>query len=96
MKIVPLSDQLLVEPIEERIDAGGLVIPPGKSGEKPARGKVIAAGPGALDRDGKRVTPEVQAGDEILFSKYAPQEFDLEGQKVLLIESKSVLAKIER
>ncbi|MCX6807728.1 MAG: co-chaperone GroES [Patescibacteria group bacterium] len=97
-KIVPLHDQILVEPIVEKVEsAGGIVIPEsGQHNDKPMRGKVIAVGPGKLDQAGKRMPVDVKVGDEILFTKYSPNEIKIEGTLYLVLEEKSVLAKITK
>jgi chaperonin GroES len=95
-KLKPLSDRLVVEPIErEETTASGILLPE-TAKEKPQEGKVIAVGPGRLDEDGKRVKMEVQEGDRVLYAKYAGTEIKLESdRKVLILKESDVLALLE-
>ena len=69
MKISPLGDRAVIEPIEEdEKSAAGIVIPDTASKERPQKGKVLAVGPGKLGDDNERVKPEVKDGDTVLFS----------------------------
>jgi chaperonin GroES len=96
IKLRPLGDRLVVEAIEqEAATASGILIPE-TAKEKPQQGNVLAAGPGRLDDDGKRVTMEVKVGDRVLYAKYAGSEIKLEGdQKVLIIRESDVLALVQ-
>lgn len=92
ISLKPLADRVLIEPIEdEEVTAGGIVLPE-TAKEKPQRGKVLAAGPGGRDEDGKPVTMEVKVGDTVLFAKYAGTEIKLEGKKHLILRQSDVLA----
>jgi chaperonin GroES len=97
MKLKPLGDRLVVEPIEqEETTAGGILLPE-TAKEKPQEGKVIAAGPGRLDDSGNRVAMEVKVGDIVLYAKYAGTEIKLDGDdKVLILKESDVLALVER
>ena len=96
-KLKPLGDRLVIEPIEqEETTAGGILLPE-TAKEKPKEGKVVAAGPGRLDEDGKRVQMEVKVGDIVLYAKYAGTEIKLEGaDKVLILKESDILALVER
>ena len=81
MNLKPLADRLVVEPIEqEEVTAGGIILPE-TAKEKPQQGKVIAAGPGRTDDEGKRVAMEVKVGDRVLYAKYSGTEIKLDGKK---------------
>lgn len=96
MKIRPLADRVLVERIEEEeVKKGGIIIPE-TAKEKPQRGKVIAVGPGRLDENGNRVPMEVKVGDEILFSKYAGTEVNIDDKEYLIMREDEILAVIEQ
>ena len=94
-KIVPLADRVVVKniPAEETL-ASGLVIPD-TAKEKPQQGEVIAVGPGRLDDDGKRVTPEVKVGDVVLYAKYTGTDVKLDQTEYLVLSEKDILAKIQ-
>ena len=94
--IKPLEDRILVQPLEsEQTTASGLVIPD-TAKEKPQEGKVIAAGPGRVDDKGNRVPMDVAEGDVIIFSKYGSTEVRYNGQDYLLLNSRDILAVVEK
>jgi chaperonin GroES len=93
-RITPLEDRVVIRPLEgEEVTASGLVIPD-TAKEKPQEGEVIAVGPGRLDDNGKRIPMEVKDGDRVLYSKYAGTEVKLDGDEVLVVSSRDILAKI--
>ena len=92
LKLRPLADRLVVEPIErEDMTAGGIYVPE-TAKEKPQEGKVLAVGPGRKDDDGKRISMDVAEGDRVLFARYAGSEVKLEDKKVLILKESDVLA----
>ena len=95
MKVRPLHDRLVVKRIAgEEKTKGGLIIPD-TAKEKPVEGKVIAAGKGKVDEDGKLRPLDVHKGDRVLFSKYSGTEIQLEGDEHLIIREDDVLAVLE-
>ncbi len=94
-KIVPLSDNIVVEPVKEEVSSSGIIIPDNASKEKPMKGKVIAVGPGKMMDDGKRSSMEVSEGDVVLFSKYGPTEVKVEGKEVLILAASDIYAKLQ-
>lgn len=91
-RLRPLGDRVVVIPAaREEQTQSGLYLPD-TAGEKPMEGTVIAVGPGALDYDGQRVPMNVTPGDAILFAKFAGTEFRVDGQEVLIISQKDILA----
>jgi len=95
MKIRPLHDRLLVKRIEEEEKTKGGLIIPDTAKEKPMEGKVIAAGKGKVDEDGKLRPLDVHKGDRVLFGKYSGTEIQLEGDEHLIIREDDVLGVIE-
>jgi chaperonin GroES len=97
LKLKPLGDRLVVEPIEqEETTAGGILLPE-TAKEKPQEGKVVAVGPGRLDENGNRIKMEVKEGDRVLYAKYAGTEIKLEGaEKVLILKESDILALVDR
>jgi chaperonin GroES len=94
-KIEPLEDRVVIRPLEgEEITASGLVIPD-TAKEKPQEGEVLAVGPGRLDDNGKRIAMEVSEGDRVLYSKYAGTEIKIDGEELLVIPSRDILARIK-
>lgn len=96
IKLKPLGDRLIVEPIErEEVTASGIVLPE-TAKEKPQKGEVLAVGPGRRDEDGKRIPMDVKEGDHVLFAKYAGTEVKLEtDRKVLVLKESDILAIVE-
>jgi len=95
MNVRPLHDRIIVQRIEEGEQKIGGIIIPDTAKEKPQQGKVIAAGAGKVNEDGKRNALDVKAGDLILFGKYSGQEIKLEGEEYLIMREDEVLAVIE-
>jgi chaperonin GroES len=93
----PLGDRLVIEAIEQdETTASGILIPE-TAKEKPQEGRVLAAGPGRLDDNGKRVAMAVKVGDRVLYAKYGGTEIKLEdNKKVLILRESDVLALVER
>ena len=95
MKLRPLQDRILVERVEEEERTKGGIIIPDTAKEKPAEGKVVAAGNGKVGEDGKRIKLEVKKGDRILFGKYSGTEVKVEGKEYLIMREDDVLGIIE-
>jgi chaperonin GroES len=92
LKLRPLADRLVVEPIEEEdVTPTGLVIPD-TAKEKPQQGRVTAVGPGRHNDDGQRMPMDVSVGDTVLYAKYAGTDFKLNGRKLLILKESDVLA----
>jgi chaperonin GroES len=72
----------------------GIVLPD-TAKEKPQEGKIIAAGPGRLTDEGKREPMDVKEGDTVLYAKYAGTEFKIEGEELLIVSQKDILAIVE-
>jgi len=95
MQINPLSDHVFVEPLnEEKTSKGGILIPV-TAEEKPIMGKVIAVGPGKTTDQGKLVPLTVKVGEEVLFTKYAPNEVEIDEKKYLVVRESDILAIIK-
>lgn len=95
MKLKPLGDRVVVEPIErEEMTASGIYVPE-TAKEKPQEGTVIAVGPGRRDEDGDYVDMDVKVGDRVLYAKYAGTEVKLEDKKVLILKETDILAIVE-
>jgi chaperonin GroES len=95
VNVTPLHDRVLIKRIEEKESIKGGIIIPDTAKEKPQQGKVIAAGNGRMNDEGKRVPLDVKAGDLILFGKYTSQEVKLDGEEYLIMREDEVLAVIE-
>ena len=95
MNVRPLHDRIIVQRLEEGEQKVGGIIIPDTAKEKPQQGKVIAAGNGKSNDEGKRIPLDVKAGDTILFGKYSGQEIKLDGQEYIIMKEDEVLAIIE-
>ena len=99
MKIKPLSDRVLIEPISsEEVKKFGkvsIVMPQTADKERPEQGKIIAVGPGKTDENGKRIPMSVRKGDTVLFTKYGPNEIKVDGKEYLIASESDILAIIE-
>lgn len=96
MKIHPLDDRIVVEPMEAEEKTSGGIVLPDSAKEKPQEGKVIAVGNGKLLDDGTRAPLSVKKGDIVLYAKYGGTEIKVEGKEVLILRESDVLAKVER
>jgi chaperonin GroES len=94
MKLKPLGDRLLVQPIEEEETTASGIVLPDTAKEKPQKGKVLAVGDGKLE-DGQRIPLDVAQGDEVLYSKYGGTDITVDGEDLLVLRESDVLAKIE-
>ena len=93
MNVQPLEDHIIVRPGEsEETTASGLVIPD-TAKEKPQQGEVLAVGPGKRsDHTGDVIAMDVAVGDTVIFSKYGGTEITLEGEDLLILSARDVLA----
>jgi len=95
MALRPLHDRVIIKRLEEeKISAGGIVIPD-SAAEKPIRGEVVAAGNGKILEDGKVRPIAVKKGDKVLFGKYSGTEVKVDGQELLVMREEDILAVIE-
>src|SRR6201992_1932781 len=95
MKFRPLGDRVVVRRVkEDQKTAGGIIIPDTVA-EKPQEGEVVSVGPRALDDSGKRVTPEVKAGDYVLFGKWSGTEVKVDGEELLIMKESDIMGVLE-
>jgi chaperonin GroES len=94
MKFRPLGDRVLVKRVEEEAKTKGGIIIPDSAKEKPSEGKVVAAGPGARDENGKLVPLELKKGDRILFGKWSGTEVKIDGEDLLIMKESDVLGTL--
>jgi len=94
IKIRPLDDRVVVEPIAaEEKTAGGIVLPD-TAKERPQRGTVIAVGPGKLLDNGKRGELSVAVGDEVIYGKYGGTDIEINGDDIKILRESDILAKV--
>ena len=95
LKLKPLADRVIVKQTEaEEKTASGLYLPDAAK-EKPTKGKVIAAGPGKLDDNGKRMELGVRVGDVVYYGKYAGTDVEVDGQKLVILRESDILGVLE-
>ena len=95
MKLVPLEDRIVVRTAEaEETTISGLVIPD-TAKEKPQQGEVLAVGPGRRsDTTGEIIPLDIAAGDTVVYSKYGGTEITIDGEDLLILAGRDILAKI--
>jgi chaperonin GroES len=95
MKIQPLGDRILVEPVKENeVKKGGIIIPD-TAKEKPQEGKVIAVGTGKLDDNGKIIPFNVKKGDKVLMPKYGGAEIKIDNKEYQIVREDDLLGIIQ-
>ncbi len=96
MKLRPLDDRVVLEQLEaEEKTAGGIFLPEAAK-EKPQIGKVIAAGPGKQLDNGRLSKVSVKKKDKVLYSKYAGNDVEVEGKKLIIIHESDILGIVEK
>ncbi len=96
LKIRPLDDRVVVEPLEaEEKTAGGILLPD-TAKQKPQKGKVVAVGPGKLKDNGERIAVAVAVGDEVIYGKYAGNEVEVSGKDLKIMRESDILAKVTK
>jgi chaperonin GroES len=93
INIQPLADRVVIRPIErEEITKGGIVLPDTIK-ERPVEGDVLAAGPGRLSDDGKRIPMDIKVGDRIVYTKYGGTEIKVDDEELIILNESNILAK---
>ena len=94
MNVKPLSDRVLVQPVEQdEVKKGGIIIPD-TAKEKPQEGKVVALGTGKVNEEGKKVDFTVKKGDKVLISKYGGTEIKIDNESYLIMREDDILGII--
>lgn len=96
MNLQPLEDRIVIRPAQaEETTLSGLVIPD-TAKEKPQQGEVLAVGPGRVGDDNERIAMEVAVGDIVVYSKYGGTEIAVDGEELLILSARDVLAKFSK
>ena len=93
-KFRPLHDRVVVKRIDAEEKSKGGIIIPDTAKEKPSQGQVVAVGPGGRDEAGKLITPDVKAGDKVLFGKWSGTEVVLDGEDLLIMKESDIMGVI--
>ncbi len=92
VSIHPLGDRVVIRPAaKDEVSAMGVILPD-TAKEKPQKGTIIAVGTGRVLDNGQKLSMEVKEGDTVLFAKYAGTEIKIEGEDLLILSEKDVLA----
>ena len=94
-KIKPLGDRVLIKALEREEKTKSGIVLPDTAKEKPQEGRVIAVGSGKILDNGTKVALEVQAGQKVIFSKYAGTEVKLDGDELMILNERDILAIVE-
>ena len=96
LKIRPLDDRVVVEPLEAEDKTAGGILLPDTAKQKPQQGKVLAVGPGKLSDKGERLALNVKVGDTVLFGKYSGSDVEVSGRELKILRESDILAKLGR
>ena len=97
MKIQPLGDRIVVKPLEAQEKTKGGIVLPDTAKEKPQEGKIVAVGKGKTLDNGSVQSPEVKAGDVVLYGKYSGTEVATkDGDDLLIMREDDILAIIKQ
>ena len=95
LKIKPLADRIVVQAMEAEETTKGGIILPDTAKEKPVEGTIVAAGPGKISDDGKKIELEVKVGDKVLYGKYSGTEVTVDGEEYLIMRESDVFAIVK-
>src|SRR5436309_2436576 len=94
LKIRPLDDRVVVEPLEAEEKTSGGILLPDTAKQKPQRGRVLAVGPGKLQDNGQRTALAVAKGDEVIYGRYAGNDIEVERREIKILRESDILAKV--
>ena len=94
MKLVPLSDRVVLQQVEAEETTKSGIILSSAAQEKPQEANVLAVGPGGIV-DGKEVKMQVKVGQKVIYSKYAGTEVKLDGETYIVVRESDILAIVE-
>src|SRR5436190_10772510 len=93
LKVRPLDDRVVVEPLEAEDKTAGGILLPDTAKQKPQRGRVLAVGPGKLRESGARSALAVVKGDEVIYGRYSGTDIEVEGREIKILRESDILAK---
>ena len=94
MKLMPLTDRVVLKQLEAEETTKSGIILTGTAQEKPQEAEIIAVGPGGMV-DGKEVVMQVKEAQKVIYSKYAGAEVKLEGEEYIIVRQNDILAVVE-
>ena len=94
LKVRPLDDRVVVEPLEAEDKSTGGILLPDTAKQKPQRGRVLAIGPGKLSDKGERTAVSVGKGDEVIYGRYAGNDIQVDRKEIKILRESDILAKV--
>ena len=92
-KLQPLSDRVVVKPVEKEDKTKSGIYIPDTAKERPQEGEIIAVGPGRLTDDGERIAMDLKVGDKVIYAKYGGTEIKIDDQELVIMRESDILAK---
>jgi chaperonin GroES len=96
LKIRPLDDRVVVEPLDAEEKTTGGILLPDSAKQKPQRGRVLAVGPGKLQDSGQRMGLSVAKGDEVIYGRYSGNDIEVDGREIKIMREGDILAKVTK
>jgi chaperonin GroES len=94
LKIRPLDDRVVVEPLEAEDKTTGGILLPDTAKQKPQRGRVLAVGPGKMRDNGERMPVAVAKGDEVIYGRYSGSDIEVDRKEIKILRESDILAKV--
>lgn len=94
-KLRPLHDRVVIEAVQQEAKTKGGIIIPDTAQEKPMQGKVVAAGPGARDANGKLIPAGVKVGDVVLYGKWSGTEVKIDGKDLIVMKESDIMGIVQ-
>ena len=96
VKVIPLGNRVVVRPLgREEVTMSGIVLPATANKERPQQGEIVAVGPGKRADSGELIPLTVKVGQKVLFTKYGPDEVEIDGDEYLILKEDDILAILE-
>jgi len=96
INLKPRNDRVIIKADEEEeTSAGGIVLAPSATKDKPQQGVVVAVGSGKQNDQGESIPMDIKKGDRVLYGKYSGTEVKIEGEDLLVLREDDVIAIIE-
>lgn len=95
-KVIPLGNRVVVRPLgREEVTLSGIVLPESSNKERPQQGEIIAVGNVKRSEKGDVIPMTVAVGQKVLFTKYGPDEVEIDGEEYLILKEEDILAVLE-
>ena len=95
MSLRPLHDRVIVKRLDQETRTASGIVIPDSAAEKPDQGEIVAVGPGRRGDDGKRIEPDLQVGERVLFGKYSGQSVKVDGNELLVLREEDIVAVVQ-